>query len=97
MWLKRGVKAKGPAGARIHADNGSLADGKVYSKPVPFLHRESGKGMRGLSLEEANTIICGDLHHRQKAQMPADERNRARCRRPREGISEAGRRIDAAL
>src|SRR6516162_9125435 len=38
-----------------------------------------------------------DLCRGQKAQMPADERDRARCRRPREGVSEARRRIDAAL
>jgi len=52
--------------------------------------------MRGLSLEEANTIIEATFAAAKK-RMPADERDRARCRRPREGVSEAGPRIDAAL
>jgi len=62
MRLRRGVKARvahrARAGACIDANNGSLADEKVYSRREPSLRqRESGKGMRGLSLEEANTII----------------------------------------
>ena len=62
MRLRRGVKARVAhrvrAGACIDADNGSLADEKVYSRREPSLRqRESGKGMRRLSLEEANTII----------------------------------------
>jgi len=62
MRLRRGVKARVAhrvrAGACIDANNGSLADEKVYSRREPSLRqRESGKGMRGLSLEEANTII----------------------------------------
>lgn len=57
--MSRRDRRKGPAAARIDADNGSLADDKVYSRPVPS--QGSGdldKGMRGLSLEEANTIIA---------------------------------------
>jgi hypothetical protein len=56
--VSRRDRRKGPAAARIDADNGSLADDKVYSRPVPS--QGSGdldKGMRGLSLEEANTIL----------------------------------------
>jgi len=75
-----------------------LADNKVYSKQwAPSRQREIWKGMRGLSLDEANTIIAATLAAAKKPRMRADERDRARCRRPREGISEAGRRIDAAL
>ena len=101
MRLRRGVKARVAhrvrAGACIDANNGSLADEKVYSRREPSLRqREPGKGMRGLSLEEANTIIEATFAAAKK-RMPADERDRARCRRPREGVSEAGPRIDAAL
>jgi uncharacterized protein GlcG (DUF336 family) len=66
MRLRRGVKARVAQSARVGAyfdgDNGSLADENVYSRPCR--HQGSGnleKGMRGLSLEEANTIIAASF------------------------------------
>src|SRR5580692_208298 len=40
---------------------------------------------------------CRDFRRGKEGTLPADERHRARCRRPGEGVPETGWRLDASL
>jgi len=75
-----------------------LADKNVYS--TPRYHQGSGnleKEMRGLSLEEANRIIAATFAAAKKRKCRPMSAIVLDARGPRESVSEAGRRIDAAL